>query len=127
MLGYWRGGDRPASTRAHGPGARGRLAAHRRPRAARRGREPHLVGRKKDVIIDANGKNVYPDELEDAYRDPDLVKELCVVGLPGRRRGEKVALLVVPDWKDGDRAEVRARLEAHVRARLGASCPSRSA
>ncbi len=26
-----------------------------------------LVGRKKDVIIDANGKNVYPDELEELY------------------------------------------------------------
>ncbi len=74
-----------------------------------------LVGRKKDVIIDANGKNVYPDEVEDAYGEPDLVKELCVVGLPDAK-GEKVAMLVVPDWKDCDRAEVREKLEAHVRA-----------
>jgi long-chain acyl-CoA synthetase len=74
-----------------------------------------LVGRKKDVIIDANGKNVYPDEVEDAYCEPDLVKELCVVGLPDGK-GEKVAMLVVPDWRDRDRAEVREKLEAHVRA-----------
>jgi long-chain acyl-CoA synthetase len=74
-----------------------------------------LVGRKKDVIIDANGKNVYPDEVEDAYRAPDLVKELCVVGLPDGK-GEKVAMLVVPEWKDRDRAAVREQLEAHVRA-----------
>jgi long-chain acyl-CoA synthetase len=74
-----------------------------------------LVGRRKDVIIDANGKNVYPDEVEDAYREPDLVKELCVVGLPDGK-GEKVAMLVVPEWRDRDRAEVRDRLEAHVRS-----------
>ena len=26
-----------------------------------------IVGRKKDVIVDANGENVYPDEVEEAY------------------------------------------------------------
>jgi long-chain acyl-CoA synthetase len=58
---------------------------------------------------------VYPDEIEDAYRDADLVKELCVVGLPDGK-AEKVAMVVVPDWRDRDRAEIRAKLEAHVRA-----------
>src|SRR5262249_653044 len=42
----------------------------------------YLVGRKKDVIIDANGKNVYPDELEELYGDHPAIKELSVVGLP---------------------------------------------
>ncbi|HET8540955.1 MAG TPA: AMP-binding protein, partial [Anaeromyxobacter sp.] len=116
MLGYWRGGDAPGIDPALTEpvledgwlrtGDLGKLDADG---------NLTLVGRKKDVIIDANGKNVYPDEVEDAYRAPDLVKELCVVGLPDGK-GEKVAMLVVPDWKDRDRAEVRDRLEAHVRA-----------
>jgi len=119
MLGYWRGpgagappGVDPALTEPVledgwlRTGDLGKLDA---------GGNLTLVGRKKDVIIDANGKNVYPDEVEEAYAEPDLVKELCVVGLPDGK-GEKVAMLVVPDWKGRDRAEVRERLEAHVRA-----------
>src|SRR5207302_6979935 len=40
-----------------------------------------LVGRKKDVILDASGKNVYPDELEELYARTDLIQELSIVGL----------------------------------------------
>ena len=73
-----------------------------------------IVGRKKDVIIDANGKNVYPDEVEELYQHADLVEELSAVGLP-EPDGEKVALLVVPAYRDRDRAEVHRRVEAHLR------------
>lgn len=80
-----------------------------------------LVGRKKDVVIDADGKNVHPDEVEERYRSEDLVQELSVVGL---RDGafEKLAMLVVPRWDGRDRAEVQRRLEEHVR-RVSASLP----
>src|SRR5918999_458967 len=57
----------------------------------------YLVGRSKDIIVDSNGKNVYPDEVEEYYRDTPLVEELCVVGLPDGA-GEKVACMVVPDY-----------------------------
>src|SRR5207245_2137336 len=33
-----------------------------------------LVGRKKDVILDASGKNVYPDELEELYGRTALIR-----------------------------------------------------
>jgi long-chain acyl-CoA synthetase len=117
MLGYWRGGASPGVD----PELTGEALEDGWLRTGDLGRldangNLTLVGRKKDVIIDANGKNVYPDEIEDAYRDPDLVKELCVVGLPDGAKGEKVAMLVVPDWRDRDRGEVREKLEAHVRA-----------
>ncbi len=116
MLGYWRGGASPGVD----PELTGQVMQDGWLRTGDLGKLDEkgnltLVGRMKDVIIDANGKNVYPDEIEDAYRDPDLVKELCVVGLPDGAKGEKVAMLLVPDWGDGDRAEVRARIEAHVR------------
>ncbi len=75
----------------------------------------YLVGRRKDVIIDANGKNVYPDELEELYAVHPHVKELSVVGLPDESGGEKVAALVVPDYKDRPREEVRRELEEHFR------------
>jgi long-chain acyl-CoA synthetase len=81
-----------------------------------------LVGRKKDVIIDANGKNVYPDELEDLYGTHAHVKELSVVGLPDEHGGEKVACLCVPDYKDRPRDEVRRELEEHFR-RVGSDEP----
>ena len=80
-----------------------------------------LAGRKKEVIIDANGKNVYPDEIEDLFRAPDVVKELSVVGLPDPE-GEKVAMLVVPEVRDRDRAEARRLCEEHLR-RVSATLP----
>ncbi|WPB74748.1 AMP-binding protein [Archangium violaceum] len=75
----------------------------------------YLVGRKKDVIIDANGKNVYPDELEEVYGPHSHIKELSIVGLPDEAGGEKVACLCVPDYKERPREEVRRELEEHFR------------
>jgi long-chain acyl-CoA synthetase len=76
-----------------------------------------LVGRSKDIIVDTNGKNVYPDEIEELYQDSPYVKELSVVGLPDGL-GEKVACMVVPDY-DHDialaREEVRRRVEEHFK------------
>jgi len=115
MLGYWRGGEHAGVD----PELTGQVLVDGWLHTGDLGKldaagNLTLVGRRKDVIIDANGKNVYPDEVEDAYREPDLMKDLCVVGLPDAT-GEKVAMVVVPDWRDRDRGDVRARIEAHVR------------
>ncbi len=77
-----------------------------------------IVGRSKDVIIDSNGKNIYPDEIEDLYSKSPLIKELSVVGLPDEDGGEKIATLVVPDYEHDiamSRAEVNKRIEEHFR------------
>ncbi|MCC6747757.1 MAG: AMP-binding protein [Deltaproteobacteria bacterium] len=77
----------------------------------------YIVGRSKEVIVDSNGKNVYPDELEELYASP-WVKELSVVGLPDGT-AERVAALVVPDYEhDGalEKEEVRERVREHVRS-----------
>src|SRR5207248_8959865 len=58
----------------------------------------YLVGRSKDIIVDTNGKNVYPDEIEELYSDSPYIKELSVVGLPDGI-GEKVACIVVPNYE----------------------------
>ena len=77
----------------------------------------YLVGRSKDIIVDTNGKNVYPDEIEELYADSPYIKELSVVGL-SEGLGEKVACVVAPDY-DHDislpREEVRRRVEEHFR------------
>ncbi|HEV2762869.1 MAG TPA: AMP-binding protein, partial [Pyrinomonadaceae bacterium] len=77
----------------------------------------YLVGRSKDIIVDTNGKNVYPDEIEELYADSPFVKELSVVGLPDGL-GEKVACMVLPDYDQdisASREEVQRRVEEHFR------------
>ena len=77
----------------------------------------YLVGRSKEIIVDTNGKNVYPDELEEIYVHSPYVKELSIVGLPDGI-GEKVACLVVPDDEYDislSRVELHRLVEEHFR------------
>src|SRR5882762_8715648 len=77
----------------------------------------YLVGRSKDIIVDTNGKNVYPDEVEEVYQDSPYIKEMSVIGLPDGI-GEKVACIVVPNEEYDialTRAEVRQKIEEHFR------------
>src|SRR5262245_14091916 len=84
----------------------------------------YLVGRSKEIIVDTNGKNVYPDELEELYEDSPYVKELSIVGLPDGI-GEKVACLVVADDEYDislSRASRHRLVEEHFRE-VSASLP----
>lgn len=73
----------------------------------------YIVGRSKELIVDRNGKNVYPDELEELYANEDLIKELSVVGLPDGV-GEQVAAVLVPN-RDSQRDNLDEQIEEHVR------------
>lgn len=84
----------------------------------------YLVGRSKEIIVDTNGKNVYPDELEELYANSPYIKELSIVGLPDGI-GEKVACLVVPEDEYDitlPRAELQRMIEEHFRE-ISASLP----
>jgi long-chain acyl-CoA synthetase len=77
-----------------------------------------IVGRSKDVIIDSNGKNIYPDEIEDLYGKSPYIKELSVVGLPEPDGGERIACLVRADYEYDialARGEVNHKIENHFR------------
>ena len=77
-----------------------------------------IVGRSKDVIIDSNGKNIYPDEIEDHYGKSPYIKEMSVVGLQDEDGGEKIAALVVPDYEHDialSRQDVNKQIEQHFR------------
>ena len=106
MLGYWGDDAPPALTDGwFHTGDLGRLDSEGR---------LFLVGRQKDVIVDADGRNVYPDELEDLYGKHEAIKELSVVGLTSEGR-ERVACLIVPAYGERPREEVRREIHEHVK------------
>jgi long-chain acyl-CoA synthetase len=60
-----------------------------------------ITGRKKEVIVLPNGKNIYPDEVEAHYLQSPFLKEAAVLGIaePGsHERGERLHAVVVPDF-----------------------------
>lgn len=58
-----------------------------------------ITGRKKDVIILSNGKNVYPEEIESHYLQSPFIKELCVMGMEGGAGADKLYAVVVPNFE----------------------------
>lgn len=57
-----------------------------------------ITGRKKDVIILSNGKNVYPEEIEAHYLQSPCVKEICVMGLEDSG-SDKLYAVIVPNFE----------------------------
>jgi long-chain acyl-CoA synthetase len=59
----------------------------------------HITGRRKDVIVLASGKNIYPEEIEDYYLQSPLIKEICVLGIsrPDEPSAERLHAIVVPN------------------------------
>lgn len=41
----------------------------------------YIKGRIKDIIINENGENIYPDEIEDYFKEVTGVTKVCVVGV----------------------------------------------
>jgi long-chain acyl-CoA synthetase len=67
-----------------------------------RGGNLFITGRKKEVIILSNGKNVYPEEVEDHYLQSPFVKEICVLGLEdrtGHAGSDRLHAVVVPNFQ----------------------------
>ena len=59
-----------------------------------------ITGRKKNVIILSNGKNVYPEELEENFTKCASVKEIVVLGRRDEASGEtQIVAVVYPDFE----------------------------
>ena len=61
-----------------------------------------ITGRRKEIIVLANGKNVYPEEIEAHYLKAQYVKEICVMALearPGDPMSERLYAVVVPNFE----------------------------
>jgi long-chain acyl-CoA synthetase len=60
-----------------------------------------VTGRRKEVIVLANGKNIYPEEIEAHYLKSPYVKEICVMALearPGDPTSERLHAVIVPNF-----------------------------
>ena len=59
-----------------------------------------LTGRKKEVIVLSNGKNIYPEEVEAHYLKSLFIKELAVMGLEGKpgEGGDRLHAVIVPNF-----------------------------
>jgi len=61
-----------------------------------------ITGRKKEIIVLSNGKNIYPEEIEAHYLQSAYIKEVCVLGLegsPGRPHADKLHAAIVPNFE----------------------------
>jgi long-chain acyl-CoA synthetase len=57
----------------------------------------HICGRKKNVIIANNGKNVFPEEIEDIINRSPFVNECFVYGEKDQKHDEIIAVQIVID------------------------------
>lgn len=86
----------------------------------------YITGRKKNIIVLNNGKNVYPEEIEEYLERIDLIKESVVVGRT-KDDGEVVlTALIYPDYDrfvDCDEAKIIEIMRAEV-AKINKMLPS---
>ncbi len=58
----------------------------------------HITGRKKNVIVTSNGKNIFPEELETYLGRNDFIKESVIVGIPNAQKKDyDIVAILVPD------------------------------
>ncbi len=57
----------------------------------------HIAGRKKNVIIANNGKNVFPEEIEDLLNRSPFIQECMVYGEQNDKHDEVIAAQIVTD------------------------------
>lgn len=72
-----------------------------------------ITGRKKSLIVNREGKNIYPEEVEHYAVQSPYILEALVLGYhePGEKIGERVGLIVVPNQETLD--EEAARTGTH--------------
>jgi len=70
----------------------------------------YFKGRKKNVIVTAEGMNVYPEDLEAALRAQPSVRDCIVIGVERGGNAEPCAVMIV---NDGDESASKAVADAN--------------
>ena len=79
----------------------------------------HLSGRKKNMIVLANGQNVFPEDVERALSHVTGLKDSVVLAKPGRKGPEVHAVLLLDSAADAAVVvrQANAHLDAHQKIR----------
>ena len=86
----------------------------------------YLTGREKNLIILANGKNVYPEEIEEYIYRIEIVKECVVVARKNALDEQVITALIYPDYDalaGLDNNEIQARIKEEI-AQVNKKLPS---
>lgn len=78
----------------------------------------YIKGRLKNLIVTAGGKKIHPEEVEEEILKSPCIKEICVIGKPGRKGGEEVYAVVVPDYdyfKEKDEEGIKKLVEKEIK------------
>lgn len=57
-----------------------------------------VTGRKKNIIVAKNGKNVYPEELEHKLNRSRYISESLIFGREAQAKGEEIWCIIFPDY-----------------------------
>ena len=77
----------------------------------------YITGRKKNIIILDNGKNVYPEEIEEYLERIDSIKECVVIGRENASGEVVITALIYPDYdqfKDSSEEEIIDKMRSEV-------------
>jgi len=112
MRGYWRDPERTAEVLSlDGWYSTGDLA-----RVDEQG-NIFLAGRAKELIVLPSGMNVWPEDVENALRADEAVKEAAILGVPTPGGGMVLHAYLIPG-READRQRDVAPIVAHANGRL---------
>jgi len=60
----------------------------------------YITGRKKNIIILSNGKNIYPEEIEEYLSRCPLIKESIIVGRSNENNDIVITAIIHPDYEN---------------------------
>ena len=77
-----------------------------------------ITGRKKSVIVLENGKNVFPEEMEEYLENIDTIAEVVVIGRDSDE-GVKLTAVIYPNFdrfdKNASNEEIQAAISAQIK------------